>query len=83
MIPRYSEGMAEDDEEEREDGRTGHSSCSIKLDTRRLLAALHFLGGIKYETALCCLIEASCLVLHVTLGGHAGSLTYYLPIYLV
>ncbi|GAB5033927.1 checkpoint protein [Nannochloropsis oceanica] len=82
LIPRYSEGMAED-EEGREDGGTGFPSCSIKLDTRRLLAALYFLGGIKYETALCCLIEASCLVLHVALGGHAGSLTYYLPIYLV
>jgi hypothetical protein len=75
--------MAEDEEGREDGGRAGPPSCSIKLDTRKLLTALHFLGGIKYESAMCCLIEESCLVLHVTLGGHAGSLTYYLPIYLV
>jgi hypothetical protein len=57
-----------------------HRSCSIKLDSKKLSLALHFLS-IKYDTAICCMIEESCLVLHVTLLGGCGNLTYYLPIF--
>jgi hypothetical protein len=28
------------------------------------------------------MIEECCLILHVTLPGHCGALTYYLPVYL-
>lgn len=29
------------------------------------------------------MIEDSCLILHVTLPGHCGALTYYLPVCVV
>ncbi len=82
LIPRYTEGMEACDHGGGEQGGGRAASCSIKLDTRKLSLALHFLST-KYDSAICCMIEDSCLVLHVALLGGHGSLTYYLPIYLV
>jgi hypothetical protein len=82
LIPRYVEGMTDGDEDMRRTEEGGSACCSIKLDSRKFLSALHFMT-MKYDSAICCMIEESCLVLHVTLAGHVGTLTLYLPMYLV
>ena len=56
-----------------------HNSSSIKVDTRKLSSALHFYS-YKYESALICMIEENCIIIHVQLME--GFLTYYVPIYL-
>lgn len=82
LIPRYVEGMTDGDEDMRRTEEGGSACCSIKLDSRKFLSALHFMT-MKYDSAICCMIEDSCLVLHVTLAGNVGTLTFYLPMYLV
>lgn len=71
LIPRF-DSMDEDVDHQ-------NTAC-VKVETRKLAAALHF-AAQPYDTAICCLIEESYLVLHVLLLPRgSGSMTYYVPL---
>lgn len=60
-----------------------HDECTVKVDARKLSAALQWQQQPQYvSSALLCLLENQQLVLHVTLEpAGVGFFTYYVPVH--
>jgi len=60
--------------------------CTVKLDTRKLHASLHWqatLGVRDVSSAVMCMWENEMLVLDVTLNPEIGRFMYYVPVHFV
>jgi len=72
LTPRF--GSNEDKQQSK------NNKACVKVDTKKLATVLSY-HTTAYESAILCVIENICLVLHVFLAPRgAGTVTYYIPV---
>ena len=78
LIPRV-------DEEEDSQSQTDPAKCTLKIDSKKLLASLQWQSSMARGTVgsyIICMIENEMMVVHVVLNPEdVGFFTYYIPVH--
>lgn len=76
VVPRF------EDTKSSQNSNTTKSTCTIKVDTKKLLTCLQWQAMKSVSSALLCMMENEMLVVHVILNPPSvGFLTFYCPVH--